>query len=166
MRVLSVLLGQGYVVIGGSGTQRHVHFELDILFYFSNRPSVGYFVESSSGGTLVRICTPCHCLTRSPSAAFTRRCCFNILSPLKAGEVMSIAYMLPQPPDISCTRRDVGWSFEARIAAIDASASVMSDAAYASCSFRCSLEEDGVEKSLADDEENWRGVVEERKLMR
>ncbi|KAK4083776.1 uncharacterized protein Triagg1_1438 [Trichoderma aggressivum f. europaeum] len=119
------------------------------------------FVHSSSGGTLVRICTPCHSLTRSPKAAFTILCCFNIFNPLNTGEVMSIAYMLPQPPDMSCTSSDVGFSFSAKTAAIEDSAGDMS----ASCSSSCSFEE-GEEYLWRGVEEKWRDVVEERERVR
>lgn len=121
------------------------------IFFFIAAP------HASSGGTLVRICTPCHSLTRSPSALLTRRCCLSMLSPLNADDVMSMAYMLPQPPEMSWTRRAVGLSLEARMAAMDDSAGVMpvsSSRASWSCCGCCWLEE--------GDGENWRVEVEER----
>lgn len=78
--------------------------------------------------TDVRSCRPCQLLTKSPRAAFTRRCCLRIDRPLKRGEAMSMEYMLPQPPETSWTRMDVGESFSWRRAVISRSAWVPSAA--------------------------------------
>lgn len=61
-------------------------------------------------GTLVLSWMPCHCFTRSPSVALTRRCCLSMFKPRNFSEVTSMPYMDPQPPEISCTTSCVGAS--------------------------------------------------------
>lgn len=69
----------------------------------SNLPQILSSIPTSSHGTPVFICTPCHPLTLSPSTSLTNLCCFNIPNPLNLSLVTSIAYILPQPPLTSLT---------------------------------------------------------------
>ncbi len=44
--------------------------------------------------------SPCHRFKSSLRNSLTRRCCLTMFNPLNLSEVMSIAYMLPHPPEM------------------------------------------------------------------
>jgi hypothetical protein len=62
-------------------------------------------------GIFVLNCKPCHFLISSPKISFTIRCCLIIDSPRNFSEVTLIAYMLPHPPETSCTCYRVSIAF-------------------------------------------------------
>lgn len=74
-------------------------------------------------GTRVLSCTPCQPFIMSPRTALTIRCCFSILAPRNFSELMSIPYMEPHPPDISCTTSSTGLNSVVRRSQIVDSAS-------------------------------------------
>lgn len=61
---------------------------------------------------LVLICTPCQpsLSINSFNTALTNRCCFNIPNPRNFSLTISIPYILPHPPLISCTSSSLGSS--------------------------------------------------------
>jgi len=83
--------------------------------------------ESPSHSALVLSCTPCHPLISSARTSLTNRCCRIIGRPWNFLDAISIAYIDPQPPDISCTSSRDG-----------PNASVNFSNTYRSFSLRCS----------------------------
>lgn len=70
--------------------------------YTSNQRS------SSTYGTLVFNCTPCQAPISFSRTLFTILCCASIPSPRNRSLAISIAYMLPQPPETSRTTSSTG----------------------------------------------------------
>lgn len=65
-------------------------------------------LPGASQGILVLSWTPCHSFNRSPRAALTKRCCLSMLRPRNFSDPISMPYIDPQPPEISCTMSSVG----------------------------------------------------------
>lgn len=77
-----------------------------------------------SQGTLVFSWHPCHPFMRSPSTALTMRCCLSMLAPRKRSELISMPYMDPHPPEMSCTTSSTGANSLARRSQTSDSASL------------------------------------------
>lgn len=75
-------------------------------------------------GTLVLSCTPCHVFIKSPRTALTIRCCLSMVAPRNFSELISIPYIDPQPPDMSCTTSSTGLNSLARRSQTSDSASL------------------------------------------
>ena len=81
-------------------------FRSSRALWYCYREQIG--LPGASQGILVLSWTPCHSFNRSPRAALTKRCCLSMFRPRNFSDPISMPYMDPQPPEISCTMSSVG----------------------------------------------------------
>lgn len=78
----------------------------------TSNPGCWFYIDASLSppphGTLVFNWHPCQPFNRSPSTALTILCCFSMFAPRNFSDDISIPYIEPQPPDISCTTSSTG----------------------------------------------------------